>query len=90
MTLNPLWRENLVHMLGAGNHIPKRQHGYRNHYCASIDDKDYFVMLEMEKVGLVRAGKKINGATCQFFYATEKGCQAIGLSKSAIKRAMER
>jgi hypothetical protein len=90
MTLNPLWRENLVHMLGAGSHIPKRQHGYRNYFCSSVGGKDYLVMLEMEVAGLVKYGKKINGSTCQYFYATEKGCEAIGLSKAAIRRAMER
>lgn len=27
--LKPLWRENLTHMLGCGQQIPKRQHGGR-------------------------------------------------------------
>lgn len=89
--LPPLWRENLTHMLGAGSHIPKKQHGYRNHFCAvlSIRNKDYESMIEMIEAGLVFAGVTINFNECQYFHATVAGCQAIGLSKAAIKRAME-
>jgi hypothetical protein len=87
--IKPLWRENLIHMLGCGSHIPKRNHGYRNHYCASTigSNDDYQSMVEMQKAGLVKAGRRTTDM--QFFYATETGCKAIGLSAAVIKRALE-
>jgi hypothetical protein len=85
--LKLLWKESLTHMLGAGSHIPKRQHGYRNQFCSTVGSEDHVSMLEMEVAGLVVKGQTING-DMQFFYATEAGCEAIGLSKAAIKRAL--
>jgi hypothetical protein len=87
--LDPLWRENLVHMLGCGSHISKRNHGYRNHFCSSVGSKDHTSMLQMEVAGFVVKGRSLNGGM-QFFYATEAGCKAIGLNKTAIKRALEK
>jgi hypothetical protein len=86
--LKPLWQETLTHMLGAGSHIPKEQHGCRNQFCASLGSEDHMSMLQMEAVGLVVKGRRLNG-DMQFFYATEAGCKAIGLSKAATKRALE-
>jgi hypothetical protein len=85
-----LWRENLTHMLGAGDHIRKRQHGYRNYFCASVSDNpDYLSMLEMVDAGLVvKYGREVQHGTLQFFRATESGCKAIGMSAAAIKRAL--
>lgn len=87
--LKPVWKENLTHMLGAGSHIPKRQHGSRNRFCSTISSKDHVSMLEMEAAGLVVKGQTLYGGL-QFFFATEAGCKAIGLSKAAIKRALKR
>jgi predicted RNA-binding protein associated with RNAse of E/G family len=53
MLLKESHKENLVHMLGAGNHIPKKQHGYRNHYFAFVGGKDHSVLIEMQEAGLV-------------------------------------
>jgi hypothetical protein len=70
---------------------PKKQHGYRNHLCVSIHEgsEHYEISLQMVEAGLLKPGQKINNGTMQYFHATVKGCQAIGLSKAAIKRAME-
>jgi hypothetical protein len=43
----------------------------------------------MEQAGLVRSGLFINGGKMRYFHATIEGCKAIGLSKAAIKRALE-
>lgn len=82
--------ELLIHMLGAGSHVRRNNHGYRNRFCAGIGSPDYVAMVEMESAGLVRAGQKINDGKDQYFFATLAGCEAAGLSKAAIKRAMER
>jgi hypothetical protein len=86
--LKPLWRENLIHMLGAGSHIPEEQHGCRNQFCASLGSEDHISMLQMEVAGFVVKGRRLNG-DMQFFYATKAGCEAVGLGKAAIKRALE-
>lgn len=85
----PLWADKLRHMLGAGPERRKRDHGFRNHYCASFGGQDYATLQEMEQAGLVRSGLFINGGKMRYFHATIEGCKAIGLSKAAIKRAFE-
>lgn len=90
-TIPPLWRENLVHMLGVGNHINKKLHGYRNRFCVNTAEhnEDYQSMVGMMEAGLVVPGEKINGGATQFFHATKAGCKAIGLSEAVTKRALE-
>ena len=83
-------RKLLTHMLGVGSHIKKNQHGYRNYFCAGIGGDDFAAMKDMESLGLVVAGHIINDGRDQYFFATLKGCESIGLSKAAIKRAMEK
>lgn len=78
----------LRHMLGAGDHIRKSQHGYRNHYCASIGSSEYITLLKMRDDGLVTAGRLSASTNQQFFYATKLGCVSIGLHKAAIDRAL--
>lgn len=85
-TIDKRQAEILTHMLGAGDHIPRGRRGYRNYYCTSVGDE---TLCEMEKAGLVVAGRTINDGRDQYFYATLAGCKAIGLSKAAIKRAFE-
>ena len=78
--------ELLTHMLGAGFHVKKRHHGYRNHFCAQVADA---TMLEMQAAGLVVPGVKINDGRDQYFHATREGCRVAGLGKAATNRAME-
>lgn len=87
--VNAKHAELLTHMLGAGPHIARKMHGYRNYFCAGIGGGDYQALVEMGAAGLVKAGGTINDGTMQYFYATVEGCKAIGLHKAAIKRAME-
>lgn len=82
-------RENLIHMLGVGNHIAKSQRGYRNYFCAGIGCTDEAQMMEMERLGLVRRGHKINDGQDVFYHATEAGMDAIGMTPAQKKRAME-
>jgi len=79
----------LQHMLGARPDQKKSQHGYRNRFCAGVDGQDYVTGIELRDMGLVSKGYAINEGRDWMFFATEKGCQAIGLSKAATKRAME-
>jgi len=88
-TIDPRWIELLTHMLGAGSHVKKSQHGYRNRFAAEVDGEHYKDMLAMQEAGLVEAGPTINRGTMQLFGATLAGCQAAGLSKAATKRALE-
>ncbi len=87
--LHPKHAEILTHMLGAGPHVRKKMHGYRNRYCVDIGNDDHKLLIEMEEAGLVKSGQVINGGTGKYYFATIKGCAAIGLSKTAIKHAME-
>lgn len=76
---------NLRHMVGAATNTPKKQWGYRNHYASGSKDNP-----SMER--LVAVGYAIMGKPYQngfYYHATEKGCKAIGLSKAAIKRALD-
>lgn len=85
--VQPEWIDLLKHMLGAGQTIPKKRHGYRNYFCTTIASTNHDIMLAMKDAGLVSQGRAINGM--RYFHATESGCKVIGLGKSAIKRAFE-
>jgi hypothetical protein len=78
----------LRHMLGADN---KKNRGYRNHFCANINeaDGDYAAMTKLETLGLVRAGRTLNEGRDQYFYATELGCKVLGFNKKETAQAME-
>jgi hypothetical protein len=87
--IDPRHAEILVHMLGAGNHVRKANHGYRNHYCAGLTGDDYQTLIEMCAAGLVMPGPIINEGCDRYFFATRQGCEAIGLGKAATMRAMK-
>lgn len=85
----PQWIDHLRHMLGATEHKRKSSWGYRNQFCAEINYTDHVTMLEMVAAGLVTPGRIINQGKDMYFHATIAGCEAIGLSKAAIKRAFD-
>lgn len=87
-TLEPLHQKLLTHMLGCGEHIPKRSRGYRNRFCAELGSDDHQHMLTMQLAGLVVDGCTINQGTMQYFHATRAGMEAIGLKGVALKRAL--
>lgn len=85
------WIETIIHMTGCGKHIYENLRGCRNYYCASClpNDEDYIALLEMEKLGYVRAGSTINNGDNQYFYATKEGCRAAGIKEKYIERIFE-
>ena len=76
--------DNLRHMLGVANNVPKKRWGYRNYYASSISDMPN--MIRLEAAGLVRRGRPYEDA--YYFHATESGCLAVGLSAKQRQDAM--
>ena len=82
-------RSYLTHMLGAESHVHKSQWGYRNYYCAEVGGKDEQDLMKLAEIGLVRRGFTINEGEDVYFFATEKGMDAIGLTSEQKARALE-
>lgn len=74
--------DNLRHMLGVGSHISKRSWGYRNYFNAGEGHAAMPSLLRLEAAGLVVR----NPARLEYWYATEAGCKAIGLTPAQIKK----
>lgn len=89
MTITKAQRDYLTHMLGAESHIKKSQWGFRNYYCAGVGCNDERDLMAMAELGLVRRGRTINDGDSVYFIATEKGMDAIGLSKKQKANATE-
>jgi hypothetical protein len=79
----------LTHMLGAEPHIRQSQWGYRNYYCAEVGGKDEQDLIKLAEIGLVRRGFAINEGEDVYFFATEKGMDAIGLTSEQKARALK-
>lgn len=77
----------LTSMLGAGDHVPDAQRGYRNRFAAARGTDDHTTLIGMLEKGLVKQGHE--GKDIIMFYATEAGCKAIDLTPAQIKRALE-
>lgn len=75
---------NLRHMLGIGQHIPKRQWGFRNYYASSVSDMPS--MMRLEAAGFIRRGQPYEDA--YYFHATESGCRAAGLNAKQLQKAL--
>lgn len=82
-------RSYLTYMLGAELHIEKSRWGYRNYYCAGVGEKDEHDLMEMAELGLVRRGHVINDGESVYFFATEQGMDAIGLTAKQKQNASE-
>jgi hypothetical protein len=76
----------LKRMLGATIDIARKNWGYRNHFAAG--GSDIIIMEKLLDAGLVYKGRKYND-TNYFYHATIAGCEAIGLTKTETKRALE-
>lgn len=87
--LDELQRHLLEHTLNAGPTIPVRKHGERNGFCVKAGSPAHGDMLALVQLGFMRVGARINFGTDQYFHATAAGCDAIGLSSGAKKRALE-
>jgi len=73
-------RGYLTHMLGVESNVKKSNWGYRNYYCAEVGGKDERDLMAMAELGLVRRGHTINEGEDVYFFATEIGMDAIGLT----------
>ena len=84
--------ENLRHMLGAEpGRYPKSRWGFRNRFvldAIGTDCVDLRSMRRLEAHGYVQRGSGLANNLI-YYHATEAGCEAIGLTKAQIKRAME-
>ena len=74
--------DKLRHMVGATKHVPKKNHGYRNHYAAGSLDQ-FESMERLVKAGFAFKGRKSGDLI--FYHATRNGCIALGLSASATE-----
>jgi hypothetical protein len=88
-TLPQEWVPILRHTLGARPEQSKKNHGYRNKYAVTRGTEQYETLCAMAAAGYMQEAKGSKGKPMAFFFATEKGCRAIGLSEDAIKRAFE-
>lgn len=77
--------DKLRHMLGAVPHLPKSSYGLRNYFAAGTNQQ--ISMRRLRDAGLVTEGGASGDLV--YFHATLAGCNEIGLSKAAIKRALE-
>lgn len=76
--------ETLRHMLGVGEHIHKRDWGYRNYYNAEEGHDGMPSLLRLEGNGLIVRGHH------GYWHATESGCKAIGLTAKQINKAFSK
>jgi hypothetical protein len=78
----------LQHTVGATQHRPKRDWGFRKHYASGDSGEAYESMRRMERLGFMRLGG-VSESGMHFFHATEAGCREAGLDAKQIKRALE-
>lgn len=82
------WRDTILHTTGSVPTNRKSKHGFRNYYCAPTTGETFDDMQAMVAAGFMRAGRTINGGTCQYFFATREGCEFAGMSKAATNRSL--
>lgn len=90
MTITESQKSYLIHMLGMGSNVRRCNKGYRNYYCAGVGLSEERDLLAMAELGLVIRGRESNDGASVCFHATEKGMNAIGMTKAQKKRAMKR
>ncbi len=87
MQLTKEQRDYLTHMLGAERHVATSRWGYRNYYCAGVGGQDERDLMALVDLGLVRRGHVINGGESVYFFATEQGMDAVGLTDAQKRNA---
>lgn len=73
--------EILEHAIGARSKTP----GYRNRFCASVDDKDVVELVELVGLGLMYGPFQTGGTVgvgYGMFYVTVKGKDILGVKES--------
>lgn len=79
--------DNLRHMLGAvPRRYPKHKWGWRNYFLAARTGEVHESMQRLVSAGLAEQGADMS-STGVYYHATTAGCEAVGMSKAAIKRA---
>lgn len=76
---------NIRHMTGSDDRYPKKQWGFRNHFCPG--GKDIDSMERLERAGYVKRGRKYNETNV--FHATRKGCEVIGMKAYQIRNTFK-
>lgn len=76
----------LRHMLGIGEHIPKRDWCYRNYFNAEEGHSDMPSLLRLKANGLIIR----SACNPDYWHATESGCKAIGLTAKQINKAFSK
>lgn len=89
MNISEEQRNYLTHMLGAEAHKSKMLWGYRNYYCAEVGGQEERELMVLAEMGLVRRGFTINSGSSVYFFATEAGMNAIGLTTAQKRRALD-
>ncbi len=77
------WIEILIHMTGSAK---RKRQGYRNYYAVSPNTPSHKALKLMQAAGLVTQYFESWGMI--YFRATEKGCKAIRMTKTGMKRAL--
>ncbi|MCK5505515.1 MAG: hypothetical protein KAJ10_10150 [Thermodesulfovibrionia bacterium] len=77
---------NIRHMTGSQSRYPRKQWGFRNHFCAGKNGQDFKSMQKLLSAGYVSQG--IEQETSIFFHATKEGCEAVGMNKKQIQTAL--
>lgn len=78
--------------LGATDDVRRSSWGYRNKHVATVSEKPtttYIRLKRLVRLGMMDEAGLINSGCSMFFIVTEKGCKAIGLTDTQIKRAFE-
>ncbi len=89
ITLTDRQKKFLKSALGAHPHVPKKDWGYRNHFCAGVGSQDQADLDIMVSMGLFKTGTTINNNQSVFYHATVAGMDAIGLTPEQKANALE-
>ena len=77
-------KELLQHTLGADSRYLKKQWGFRNRFCSSVECTDHNELLELEKMGFMTSGERFGQI---MFWATKEGAKAIGFKAYQLRNA---
>lgn len=84
MPLDPAHLHILRHSLGLDDE--GRGNQYRNYYCAAVENDPCAALAAL---GLMSAGRTINGGTCRYYHVTDAG-KAVVAEYAPPDRAQKR
>lgn len=88
MEITGAQRDYLMHMLGYQPPLSRNRIGSRNFYCTEVGGKEEAELMEMAEMGLVKRAYTINEGEDVYFFATESGMDAVGLTAEEKSRAL--